>query len=220
MIDGKNIGCITIRGTVTIRNSKISCPGAIAVEVDGSGNLTIEDTEITCVTGTGTGIDRSSNGQFTGRRLYIHSCENGLHMESNTRIEDSFIAVQTIGGAHADGIQGVSGSNIVIKHNTIMPDSYNSPGSTSSIIFAGQTMPGLIIQDNLLSSGQYTLYCPPGGSGIVISGNRFQAPLRSTITSTVGTVYGANYGLTDGCARSGIAWTNNVRDDTGALIPA
>lgn len=213
VIDGKTIGCLNITGgAVTIRNSRITCNGGVALEIQGTAVVAIENTEINCVVGTGTGIDRSPNGSFTGRGLYIHECENGLHMESNTAIVDSYIAVRTIGGAHSDGIQGVSGSNVVIRHNTIHnPDM----GGTSSIIFAGQAMPGLVVENNLLSGGTYTVYCPPGGSGIVYSGNRFAGPILREQPGL-----GPDYGFTDGCNRAGIAWTGNVRDDTGLAISA
>jgi len=206
-IEGKTLGCLRVNsGNVTIRKSRITCAGGIGLEVDGSAVVTIEDTEINCVTGLGTGIDRSPSGSFAARRLYIHDCENGLHMEGGTSVEDSYIMVRTVGGAHSDGIQGVSGSNIVIRHNTILNA---GPGGTSSIIFAGQNMPGLIVADNLLSGGAYTVYCPPSGNA-TYSGNRFAAPIRSAL--------GPEYGFTSGCGRAGITWTNNVRDDTGAII--
>lgn len=211
-IDSKTLGCITVRAAVTITRSRITCPGGIGIEVDGGGVLTLTDSEVNCVTGTGTGLDRSPNGSYAVLRAYIHDCENGLHVESNTSVTDSYIMVRTIGGAHSDGIQGVSGSNIVIRHNTIRN---GDPGGTSSIIFAGQAMPGLVVADNLLSGGTYTLYCPSGGSGITVSGNRFAGPVAYRAPGL-----GPDYGFSTGCNRAGITWTNNVRDDTGAVISA
>lgn len=222
-IDGKKLGCVVVtKGTLIIRNSLITCSGGKGIDVYGTANLVVESTEISCVTGLGTGIDRSSNAAVSASKLYIHSCENGFWMESNTSIVDSFISVVTIGHAHSDGIQAISATNLRVEHNTIMPDDFDNgvDGATSSIIMAGQTMNGLVIRNNLLSSGQYTLYCPSGGSNNVITGNRFAGPVRAQFSSTVGTVYGPNSDFTDNCNHADITWSGNVRDDTGATLKA
>src|SRR4029079_9200866 len=109
VIDSKTMGCVNVTaGGVVIRNSRISCTGS-AVNVDdpvlyGKTPLLIEDTDITCghVGGT-TGIGAA---HVIARRVDISGCENGLSLNQNVTLEDSFVHdLFASSTAHSDGIQ-------------------------------------------------------------------------------------------------------------------
>ena len=132
MISGKTIGCIQVQAPrVVIRNSKISCNGLAVATFDGeySGTpLLIEDTEIDCQNAPGShGI---GDANVTVRRVEITACENGLDINQNIIVEDSYIHNLYNGGdSHMDGLQlaghwngssFVDGAlNVTIRHNTI-----------------------------------------------------------------------------------------------------
>jgi hypothetical protein len=179
VIDGQDIhGCVVVNASnVIIRNTRIDCPKAqsnyaILIPDNGatSNRLTIEDTDISCDENNGTGI---SEAAFVARRLNIHGCENGFDLNQYVTIEDSYIhdLVEVGADPHTDGIQFGAGHfvggnvvagvlNITIRHNTIYV-----PHGTSAIIsnWDGSDT-NVLIQNNLLAGGAYTLYCEQMGS--------------------------------------------------------
>lgn len=178
-------GCITVTAAnVTIRNVKVTCRGT-----DFGGNftriwnkstgLTIVDTEVDCGTNYGHGIGSSN---LTALRVNIHNCENGFDAGSpgNMTVRDSYIHdlfTGTNNDGHADGMQwGEGASNMTVEHNTI----YNNNGQTAAIIMwdePGAQNNNVLIRNNILAGGGYTLYCARFGSSanVVITGNRFAA---------------------------------------------
>jgi len=209
-ITGKSIGCgLTIRsgGNVTIRNSKITGPCFYGVDMEG-GTLLIEDSEVDCIDHRGTGIAYTN---FTARRVLVRNCENGFHVGSNTLVEDSYITgVAEVGGGHGDGIQGQSGSNIVIRHTTF---DLTNP-ITSSIIWDRLTMNNVTVENNFFAAGAYTVYVPTSGSNIAYRNNRFFGPVGGSTT------HRPAYGFSTGAGRSGVTWVGNYRDDTLGAVNA
>jgi hypothetical protein len=166
------------------------------------GSLLIEDSEVNCVDHKGTGIAYTN---FTARRVIVRNCENGFHVGSNTLIEDSYITgVVEVDGGHGDGIQGQSGSNIVVRHTTF--DLVNP--ITSSIIWDDQTMNNVIVENNFFAAGAYTVYVPTGGNAIYRN-NRFFGPVGGDSSND----HRPAYGYSEGANRSGVTWTGNYRDD-------
>jgi hypothetical protein len=179
VIDGKMMGCIEVRAPgVVIRNSKVSCPaGGIYVDdrslPDSATPLLIEDTEIDCQNLGGTAL---TEADFVARRVLIHGCENGLSVNQNVLLEDSYIHNLSNTGeeAHEDGIQIAFGHwdgsayvccglNITIRHNTIYGMSQNDTRfGTSAIIGGPPGTANILIENNLLAGGAYTLYCVRG----------------------------------------------------------
>lgn len=200
VITGKTIGCISVSAPgVVIRNSKISCAGdAITVsdKVSTSTVLTVEDTEIDCKNTNGTGVNEAD---FTLRRVNIHGCENGLDMNQNVLIEDSYIHdLYNSSAAHADGIQFGTGhwngssyvcgtgcvNNITIRHNTIYGMGADGSFGTSAIIdhsFGPNT--NILIDSNLLAGGAATIYCSIGftGTNYRVTNNSFSTKFKSTV---------------------------------------
>ena len=227
VITGKTLGCIQVSAPgVVIRNSRISCSGGgIAVTVDDrvstSTVLTIEDSEITC-NGPGTGL---SEADFTLRRVNIHDCENGLDVNQNVTIEDSYIHdLYNGGGSHADGIQFASrwnGStyvkgvdNVTIRHTTIFSIGPDGSFGTSAIISNTSGDQNVSIDSNLLAGGAYTLYCeggtlgPAQGTNYRVTNNHFTTRFKSTV---------GFYGPTTGCGDE--TASGNAYHETGLPVP-
>jgi hypothetical protein len=178
VISGKSIGCIEIAAPgVVIRDSRISCSGSAVYSGDGDyagSGLVIEDSEIDCRGGGGTAVGEAN---YTLRRVNIHGCENGLDVNQNVTIEDSYIHDLYEGGdSHTDGIQLASGHfengtlvaasrNVTIRHNTIYGVGDNGAFGTSAIISNKGGDRDILIQGNLLAGGAYTLYCEQGANG-------------------------------------------------------
>ena len=172
VISNKNIkGCITVLApNVTIKDTKISCPGYYGVLFDSStkgSGLLIEDVEIDCLDTNTTGV--ASHG-LTARRLNIHGCENGFSIDNTSTVEDSYMHDFYQGATgHADGIQLEGGADITITHNTIL-----DLIGTSAIISDPSRNSNVLVSGNLMAGGSYTLYCPRDSStNYRVIGNRF-----------------------------------------------
>lgn len=201
VIDGKTMGCISVSAPgVVIKNSKINCRNDYAVYVDDRNStstlLTIQDTEIDCGNTSGTAI---SEADFTARRVNIHGCENGLDVNQNVLIEDSYIHdLYNTGSSHTDGIQFGTGHwdgsgysckggcvlNFTIRHNTIYGMGSDGSFGTSAIIdhsFGANT--NILIDNNLLAGGAATLYCSIGfkGTNYKVTNNHFSTKFKSTV---------------------------------------
>lgn len=221
--EGKDVrGCIYVTApNVTIRNVKVACAQFWVIRYDGqfAGRLLIEDTTVVCTGARGNSGGRSIGDRgYTARRVDTSGCADGWHADQDVTIEDSWchdLPSELTGGVdnglHVDCIQGVQTSNVTIRHNTLIAPFY----STSAI--GGCCMPGVSVRsnwqvvDNLLDGGGYTIYCLRDGTeiGSAVTGNRFGP----------GGWIGAS-GYADDCNDGGLIWSNNVRDATGAPLPA
>lgn len=207
VIDGRDIrGCVHVTAPgVVIRRSRVRCTFAYAIESNGyTGTpLLIEDSEIDCSDGTGKGTRATAVGDnnFIARRLNIHGCENGFDVDVDVTIQDNWIHDLTDDPeAHTDGIQFAIGRNVLVEHNAIYVI------GTSAIISHPTAMDGVVIRDNLLAGGAFTLYCPREHSNDVhIVGNRFSRTLYPR---------GGAYGVWTDCHRIA-ELRDNVWDDTG-----
>jgi hypothetical protein len=167
VIDGQNIrGCVLVNAPgVVIRRSKMNCVYSSADTYSGAA-VVLEDVEIDC--GNSTGTTAAGDYNFTIRRANIHSCENGFDIDGRVIIQDSYIhdllRYDAATDPHTDGAQITPvGSDITIVHNTI----YAGDG-TSAIIspnVADGVVSNVLIQDNLMAGGAYTLYCQQDGAG-------------------------------------------------------
>ncbi|MEV0384656.1 hypothetical protein [Nonomuraea sp. NPDC050643] len=206
VIDGKDIrGCVLVKApNVTIRRSKVTCTGHYAigsfVEEYKGGGLLIEDVEVDCRDHHTTGV--GSYG-MTARRLDIHGCENGFDTDDTTSVLDSYIHDLYEGATgHADGIQLAGGSNIRIRHNTIF-----APGGTAAIISHPTKNANVLVENNFLAGGAYTLYCPRrSSSDYRVVGNRFGRQFS---------VKGGAYGAWTDCRKVSVVrdnfWDNNLK---------
>jgi hypothetical protein len=204
VIDRKDIrGCVEIAAPrVTIRRSRIACSGFYVVssfpEEYSGGGAQLQDVEISCLNSNGTGVGYYG---LTALRVNVHSCENGFDIDNTMTVRDSYIHdPHNTAENHADGIQLNAGGKIVISHNTIFV-----PKATSAIISHPTGNSNVLVSDNLLGGGAYTLYCPhDSSSDYRVIDNRF-----STLDSPKGGAYGP---WTD-CAKAAVV-TGNVWDAT------
>ena len=168
VIDGKDIrGCVNVQAPgVVIRNSRVSCANFIVIASFGGAytgaGLLVEDSEIDCQNTGGTAFGDTN---FSVRRVNIHGCENGFDLDGENSIVDSYIHdLYQSAEAHTDGAQITPvGHDITIRHNRM----YANDG-TSAIIspkVSSGLLTNVLIQENLLAGGAYTLYCQQGGAG-------------------------------------------------------
>lgn len=165
---------------VTINRSRIRGQGDGYGILVRSGDVTIYDSE----------IYNFENGiAFDNWRAYRvdlhHLTQDGVKLGSNVILADSWIHDLTPErGAHADGAQMQNGIvNTVVRHNTIDSRSPNGGYGNAALFLVPTLGPNgagpLIVADNLLAGGNYTLFCLFGGSrryqvrNISIVGNRF-----------------------------------------------
>jgi hypothetical protein len=203
---------------VTIRNFRISRDDpdqwfAIALlahaetgdEVTGilveDGQIITRDNDGHPLPSGGTGVNGS---HLIVRRLDISFVENGIAC-SDCLVEDNYIHdLIEADGAHNDGFQAGKGQNITIKHNTILVPNQQ----TSAVILGTSAGPidNVIIEDNYLDGGAYTIFSRDNGDG---------APTNVTIT---GNTFGRNflYGI---LSEDGpVMWDDNVWADTGDIV--
>src|SRR5579859_849830 len=251
VIDSKYVqGVITVNAPgVIIKNSKIR--GSVSnnhaskyhAGYSGTG-LLIEDSEITCEDANGVATNSTALGDnsVTALRLNIHSCENGFDMDLDADIEDSYIHdLFQSADAHTDGIQSYDGSNMKLIHNTFYGDTPFCPnadycsGTSGVNDNAHPDSPvhtnGLIVKDNLLAGGAFTLYCPGSSStNDVIQDNHFSFKFRDPNSKVV---YGpgvpppwkpdsgsgvGSYGPWTGCNDEAVV-SGNVYHETGVAVP-
>jgi hypothetical protein len=211
VVEGKDIrGCVFVEAaSVTIRKSKITCDfafgiHALAANYSGVGPL-IEDVEISCDGSSATGV---AGYGFTARRVNAYGCENAFSVDNNVTIEDSYIHdLYHATGAHTDGIQLSGGSNITIRHNKILNQDTNG---TSAIIGDTASFSNVLITNNLLGGGGYTLYCADSVSpNYRVTNNRWSRSIYPN---------GGFYGPWRNCQLA-TEVTGNVWDDTSQPVP-
>jgi hypothetical protein len=207
VIDGKDIrGCVEIKAAnITIKNSKISCDNSYVVYNEANASFVIEDSEVTCNNGPGTGL---GDANITARRVNVHGCENGFNVAVNVSLTDSFIHdLWADSAAHSDGLQLAIGNDVTIKHNVIEAGS----NGTSAIISPSTGTKNVLIQNNLMSGGAATVYCRQKGAGdnYQVIDNRISRKFYPT---------GGAYMPWTECEDEAVV-TGNVWDDTGAPLP-
>ena len=160
---------------VTIRNSVVRSDSFYVIRADyGATNLLIEDVEIDGL-GSPTTIGLAGSN-WTARRIHVRGVGDGVRMDDNTVLEESYIHDFAVGaGSHNDGAQVTGGQSIVIRGNAIV----NDQSQTSAVIIKSDLAPimDVEVRDNLLDGGAYALYVRRGEqhpvSQVTVAGNRF-----------------------------------------------
>lgn len=192
--DGTVIDAQDIRGFLTIKASNVRVTRSIirgratsattaVVRVDSGTNILIEDTEISVATPV-VGVDGLWGGNVTARRLNVHGGVDGMKLDSNDRVECSWIhgmaafaSDPNIGGGptHNDAIQILSGSNIQVVSNTLEATSNNNAAVQITEDF-GQVS-GVRIEGNWADGGGCTFNFSHSGalslSVVTTRNNRF-----------------------------------------------
>ena len=202
--DGAILENLDIKGAVrvyaknvTIRNVKITTGGYWPILFDGTGGV-VEDSTIVgtvnsqaCVGGRG----------MTIRRLNCSGAGDGIKLGSSSTMTDSYIHdLGTDPDAHNDGCE-LGSEDVTVRHNTIL-----NPHGQTSAVFIGASAPStnILVEDNVLAGGGYTVYGPdPGSSNVKVLNNKF-----STRYSAKGGSYGpvAHWKTGSGNEWSGNSW--------------
>lgn len=182
IVDGIRVtGDVRIRAAgVVIRNSEIL--GRVFNQDGGpAGSFTIEDSTVGAAgTCAATGEGAIGSDHYSARRVEIQGYSDGFRVSGNdVLIQDSFVDLCDMTGAHSDGIQGYfGGTNVRLLHNTI--DARVRPENENAAIFFSDDSRGAEVRDNLLVGGGYTLRLhdetaakkPQDVATYTVSGNR------------------------------------------------
>jgi hypothetical protein len=210
VVENKNFtGMVFITANnVTLRNFRIDATGdsyGISAAQDKTG-IVIEDGEIHDATGDGiygTG--------YTARRINVHHCGgDGFKHQGDGAIQNCWVHdLGTAEGAHADGVQIMSGSNISITGNNFdMPIDVPGTSSNSAVFIRTAFGPidNVTVDGNWMNGGNYTVYSVNYlgdiPTNVSITNNRFGRDYRYGILDLEGTV----------------TLSGNVWDDTGLPI--
>lgn len=155
----------TASGTI-VRNVRIAWPagqanpgGSIWTMVDNrASNVLFEDCEVNGNGMVQTGMTLA-NGPTTVRRCEISGTADGVDLSHDITITDSYIHGMSLGPAgdwHVDTVQVVAGTNLVLRHNTIL----NENPQTSAVGIWSELGPvdNVLVEDNLIGGGGYTIY--------------------------------------------------------------
>lgn len=152
---------------VTIRRSRITATSRYSVQLmPGYNNLLIEDTRIRA---DGEPISSAIylQGSATLRRLNVSGGTDSLKSNSGelTVLDSYFSGNYRKSGSHNDVVQLRAGSNYLFRGNSLI-----GPWQMSTSVFitsgANGPMDNLVIEDNYLSGGGYTIYTGPGNYGL------------------------------------------------------
>ncbi|MEV7966785.1 hypothetical protein AB0O34_12495 [Sphaerisporangium sp. NPDC088356] len=204
---------------VVVRNVRVIGEGDWAIiQRQGASGAVLSNLEIK---GNGTTkVDTAvlnQGGQITIRRADIHTVSNGITTDHGV-IENSYLHdFKEFPGDHIDGVQiggsPMAGLSLTVRHNAIL----NQVAETSAIII-GQDFSrthDVLIQNNLLGGGGYTVY---GGEG------KFGVPTDIKIMDNVfsrrfypkGGMYGPVAYFTD--KGKGNTFSGNVWEDDGKPV--
>lgn len=179
VLRGKSLGCVTVEAdNVVIRNSRIRCGRSTPSVYNRGRNLLLENVEIDGLRRGEVGI---GFGRYTARRVNIHGTIDGVKMESNSTLVDSYIHhLHRTSTSHADAIQSSKGSHIRIVHNNLQ--AYNpARGDPQNAVYQCTDTFGptrhVTFERNLVDGGNYTLNVDITGPGS-FRHNRFERHFR------------------------------------------
>ena len=214
VISGREIrGGVVIRANnVTIEKSRVigSSDVPLIRTMPGATGAVIRDVEIDMAgqdAGKGIAFDN-----YTATRVWFHNGLDCAHQGNNATITDSFCDLPKLAAgssAHADGFQSDGGGNYVFRHNTIR----NPNGQTSAILMSTNTSPisNVVIDNNLMSGGGYTVYCGTDEGGMTPN-----LTYTNNVISREFFKNGGQWGPTTWCNRAAVS-SNNVWD--GEYVP-
>jgi hypothetical protein len=201
---------------VTLRNFRVTRADpeawfAIVMLKNAAGEsprgTVIKDGEITSRNASGAFQPSSAigiNGSFfLAQRLDISYMGDAGVAGREFVVEDSFIHhMIRYRDVHNDGIEMMKGSNTVVRHNTILLP--NQQTSTILLLTNAGPINNVLIQNNYLNGGAFTIYSRDQGHGpptnVTVRGNSFGRDYLYGILSDDGPV----------------TWENNIWADTGA----
>jgi hypothetical protein len=196
-------GSILVKAdNVTIRRSRIR--GNVR-QAGGASGLVLEDCDIDGGGKPGVGV---AAGDFTIRRCDIHGWGDGAKINGNVVVEESsiFDLFQT-SQSHNDGLQCMSGSNIVIRRNRI--ENLNHGNSCIFLSTSKGPISDVLIEDNLVNGGATTVFVSDKKRG-------HGPPQRVTVRRNR---FGRDLLFRPNLCTQTVVWQDNVWADTGEAIP-
>lgn len=160
-------GCLNVDAdNVRIQNVRINCNSFYGIRIvsDRTGTV-IEDVEIYGMRSAGV-----FGSDFTLRRANIHDSGNdAVKPGRNVVIENSwFHRLGSLPDAHADGVQMVSGGNVIIRANNFdMPYFLSDFRNSQCMIIQTNNGPidNVLIEKNWLNGGGYCVQINDKGNG-------------------------------------------------------
>ena len=156
---GAVISGLEIHGTLRIEADNVTIRDCKIVNEGGWHGILIPDgntgavVEFCDIIGPVNGI----SGTGTFRSNDFSSTDNGINVYGPSLIVDNYIHDMDGGSdAHYDGIEINGGGGTTIRHNTII----NDHSQTSAVMINNDfgAVPGIIIDNNYLAGGGYTIY--------------------------------------------------------------
>ncbi len=160
---------------MTIKNTRVtgSAFGMIWVKPGVTG-VNVTDVDIDGLGTAGSGNSMGVIGPANVTRADIRGVENGITPGSNTVHRDNYIhGLGAPGSPHYDGFQLDGGlSNIRIEHNTV---DMREHGQTAAVMIDNYFGPisNVVVNDNVLQGGGYTVYSDGQFNGGAITGVSF-----------------------------------------------
>jgi len=196
---------------VTIRNIRLTTGDYWGLLVYGS-NATVEDSTFIGGENTQAPLAALNSGSFHVTRVDVSGGPDGVTMGSNSSLTDSYIHdLGAFEGAHNDGVNSDGRTNTSIIHNTVL----NAIGQTSALTIGTSDAPSsLIVRDNWLAGGGYTVYGGLGGgvgNGIIFENNIFSRQYYPNSGAYGPVAYWQ--------ASNGNTWTNNKFDNGTVINP-
>ena len=163
-------GRLTISANnVTVRNVHVNTGDYYGIVIQGT-NILIEDVT---VEGSSTAAVAVFSGNFTGRRLNVFDCEDGIRMGSGSKLYDSYVHDLTGDeSSHFDSVTADGATGWEIVHNTIL-----NQNNQTACVWIGDPRYGPsegLLQNNFLAGGGYSIYSGHStGAGLRVLDNVF-----------------------------------------------
>lgn len=195
-----------------INNCEITNPdggvvGCIRVDTNASPGTGLKVTNCTINGGGITTNGIMGEGTFSNNKII--GCDNGINVYGPSLITENYIVcdISDSPDPHFDGIEMNAGTNVTIKHNTILINQ----GQTSAVMMNNEFGPlqNIKVIDNLLKGGGYTIYCDNGKSGSLVDSGTIRIAYNKLGTGLFG--YYALY-------TSGVTPVGNVDAVSGAPV--
>lgn len=192
---------------VVIRNMYLESNDFWPLRVNGQ-NVRIEDSTFV----GGPNNQAPLAGTFHALRIDVSGSPDGVTIGNDSSLTDSYVHdLVTFEGAHNDGVNADGRLRTSIIHNTIL----NSNSQTSAMYVGNTEEPSnLIVRDNLLAGGGYTIYAGLGagpGQGIRFENNVFSKRYFPRSGSYGPVAYWQN--------GNGNTWVNNRYEDGTPITP-
>ncbi|WP_344487386.1 hypothetical protein [Nonomuraea monospora] len=172
VLDGVHVpGHLLIHAdNVTVRNSVID---GDVINADGprSFSFTITDTTV----GTTTKCEplpAIGHDKYKATRVLVQGHSDGFRVSGDdVEIRDSYVKLCSRSGDHSDGIQAYNGGKgLLFHHNTV--DQREAKDITAPIFLVDEKSRDVVVTDNLVMGGTYSIQVRNAGGKQVVRGNK------------------------------------------------